>query len=151
MRCTRLGSWQLTGARGGQWLGRSSLRLFHLFGCQHSQVSVSWGKFYACSRLSSFHCAMVKVKALHKVQKQITKKRGHKSNSLHENSRDSQRLRTAGAREDKLAKLLVAATKANRTYGQIASSSAQAQVADRCTTLHSRANCVFSICTSRSE
>ena len=57
-------------------------------------------------------------KALHKVQKQISKKRGGKPTSLHENSRDSQRLRAAGAREDKLAKLLAAATRANQTYGQ---------------------------------
>lgn len=57
-------------------------------------------------------------KALHKVQKQISKKRGGKPTSLHENSRDSQRLRAAGAREDKLAKLLAAATKANQVYGQ---------------------------------
>jgi translation machinery-associated protein 16 len=58
------------------------------------------------------------VKALHKVQKQISKKRGGKPTSLHENSRDSQRLRAAGAREDKLVKLLAAATRANRIYGQ---------------------------------
>jgi Translation machinery-associated protein 16 len=56
-------------------------------------------------------------KALHKVQKQISKKRGGKSNTLHENSRDSQRLRTAGAREDKIAKLVAAASRANQTYG----------------------------------
>jgi translation machinery-associated protein 16 len=58
------------------------------------------------------------VKALHKVQKQISKKRGGKPTSLHENSRDSLRLRAAGAREDKLAKLLAAATRANQIYGQ---------------------------------
>ena len=57
-------------------------------------------------------------KALHKVHKQISKKRGGKPTSLHENSRDSQRLRAAGAREDKLAKLLAAATRANQIYGQ---------------------------------
>ena len=57
-------------------------------------------------------------KALHKVQKQISRKRGGKPTSLHENSRDSRRLRTAGAREDKLAKLVAAATKANQVYGQ---------------------------------
>jgi translation machinery-associated protein 16 len=56
-------------------------------------------------------------KALHKVQKQISKKRGGKPNSLHENSRDSQRLRRAGAREDKIAKLVAAASKANQIYG----------------------------------
>ena len=57
-------------------------------------------------------------KALHKVQKQISKKRAHKSKNLHENSRDAQRIRTAGGREDKLARLLAAATKANQTYCQ---------------------------------
>ena len=57
-------------------------------------------------------------KALHKVQKNISKKRGGKPNSLHENSRDSQRLRRAGAREDKLAKVLAAAMKMNQAYGQ---------------------------------
>ncbi|PGH16578.1 hypothetical protein AJ79_01684 [Helicocarpus griseus UAMH5409] len=38
---------------------------------------------------------------LNKVQKQISKKRG-KVDALHENSRDSKRLRRAGVREDKL-------------------------------------------------
>ena len=56
-------------------------------------------------------------RALHKVQKQLSKKRGGKLNSLHENSRDSQRLRRAGAREDKIAKLVAAASRANQTYG----------------------------------
>lgn len=56
------------------------------------------------------------VKAFHKVQKQISKKRGGRLNSLHENSRDSRRLRTAGAREDKITKLLATASRANRTY-----------------------------------
>lgn len=56
-------------------------------------------------------------KALHKVHKLIAKKKGGKTNALHENSRDSRRLRTAGAREDKIAKLLAAASKANQTYG----------------------------------
>lgn len=56
-------------------------------------------------------------KALHKVQKQIAKKKGGKTNSLHENSRDSQRLRTAGAREDKIARIVAAASRANQIYG----------------------------------
>jgi translation machinery-associated protein 16 len=58
-------------------------------------------------------------KALHKVQKQISQKRRGKPTSLHENSRDSKRLRAAGTREDKLAKLLAAATKSNQAYGQL--------------------------------
>jgi hypothetical protein len=56
-------------------------------------------------------------KALYKVQKQISKKRAGKGNALHVNSRDAQRLRAAGAREDKLSKLMTAATRANQSYG----------------------------------
>lgn len=55
-------------------------------------------------------------RALSKVQKHISKKRGGKPTSLHQNSRDAQRLRRAGAREEKLNKLLDAATKANQVY-----------------------------------
>lgn len=55
-------------------------------------------------------------RSLDKVQKKISKKRGGKPNALHENSRDAQRLRTAGAREDKLAKIWKAATRANHAY-----------------------------------
>ena len=57
-------------------------------------------------------------KALHKVQKQISKKRVHKSSNLHENSRDAQRLRRAGGREDKINKLLTAAVRSNEVYGR---------------------------------
>jgi hypothetical protein len=56
--------------------------------------------------------------ALNKVHKKISKKRGGKTNSLHENSRDAQRLRAAGAREEKLSRILDAAVRANRTYGE---------------------------------
>lgn len=55
-------------------------------------------------------------RALQKVQKAIAKKRGGKTTALHENSRNAQRLRQAGAREDKLAKILSAATRSNRVY-----------------------------------
>lgn len=55
-------------------------------------------------------------RALHKVQKHISKKRGGKPTSLHQNSRDAQRLRSASAREEKLTKLLDAATRANQVY-----------------------------------
>lgn len=55
-------------------------------------------------------------RSLSKVQKKISKKRGGKPNSLHENSRDAQRLRTAGAREDKLAKLVDAASRSQRVF-----------------------------------
>jgi hypothetical protein len=57
-------------------------------------------------------------RALNKVQKKISKKRGGKPNSLHENSRDAQRLRRAGAREEKLARVLDAAVRANHVYGK---------------------------------
>lgn len=57
-------------------------------------------------------------KALYKVQKQIAKKRAGKGNALHVNSRDAQRLRAAGAREDKLSKLVTAANRANQSYGR---------------------------------
>ncbi|RMZ85450.1 hypothetical protein DV737_g838, partial [Chaetothyriales sp. CBS 132003] len=55
-------------------------------------------------------------RALQKVTKTISKKRGGKTNTLHQNSRDAQRLRRAGAREDKLSRLLDAATRANQVY-----------------------------------
>lgn len=57
-------------------------------------------------------------RSLSKVQKKISKKRGGRPTALHENSRDAQRLRAAGAREDKMSKLLSAAHKANQTYGK---------------------------------
>ena len=57
-------------------------------------------------------------RALSKVQKQISKKRGGKPTALHENSRDAKRLRRAGAREEKLARLMDAAVKANQVYGK---------------------------------
>lgn len=55
-------------------------------------------------------------RALHKVQKQISKKRGGKPTALHENSRDARRLRQAGAREDKLARIMTLAQKSNQHY-----------------------------------
>jgi translation machinery-associated protein 16 len=58
-------------------------------------------------------------RALSKVQKQISKKRGGKPTALHENSRDAKRLRRAGAREEKLARLMDAAVRANQTYGKM--------------------------------
>lgn len=55
-------------------------------------------------------------RALQKVQKAISKKRGGKTTALHENSRNAQRLRAAGAREDKLARIMSAAAKSNQVY-----------------------------------
>lgn len=54
-------------------------------------------------------------KSLVKVQKKLAKKKGS-SNSLHENSRDAQRLRRAGARAEKLDKLAAARAKANQPH-----------------------------------
>lgn len=55
-------------------------------------------------------------RALQKVQKKISKKRNGKTTALHENSRNAQRLRQAGAREDKLARIMSAAAKSNQVY-----------------------------------
>ncbi|KAF2869019.1 translation machinery-associated protein 16 [Massariosphaeria phaeospora] len=51
---------------------------------------------------------------LSKVQKHITKKKGNKA--LHENSRDTQRLQSASARDDKLNRVASARQKQNRPY-----------------------------------
>ena len=58
-------------------------------------------------------------RSLSKVQKKVSKKRGGKLNALHENSRDSKRLRRAGMREEKIAKLTQAAKSANQVYGKV--------------------------------
>ncbi|KIX00682.1 uncharacterized protein Z518_09747 [Rhinocladiella mackenziei CBS 650.93] len=55
-------------------------------------------------------------RTLNKVQKQISKKRGGKLNSLHGNSRDARRLRAAGAREEKVTRMMDAAARANQVY-----------------------------------
>ncbi|MCJ1429195.1 hypothetical protein MMC29_007108 [Sticta canariensis] len=54
-------------------------------------------------------------KSLAKVQKKISKKK-RKINSLHENSRDSQKLRRAGARAEKLERMSAARAKANQPH-----------------------------------
>lgn len=60
-------------------------------------------------------------RSLDKVQKRISKKRGGKPNALHENSRDARRLRQAGAREDKIARIATIAAKSNQVYvGRVA-------------------------------
>jgi translation machinery-associated protein 16 len=53
---------------------------------------------------------------LSKVQKHVSKKKGSKINSLHENSRDAQRLRKAGVRDDRVARLSAVREKANRQW-----------------------------------
>lgn len=70
-------------------------------------------------------------RALNKVHKKISKKRGGKLNSLHENSRDAGRLRAAGAREDKLSRMMDAAVRANQVYGMLLSLMAEKHVANR--------------------
>ncbi|MCJ1392974.1 hypothetical protein MMC18_005846 [Xylographa bjoerkii] len=54
-------------------------------------------------------------KSLSKVQKKISKK-GVNISSLHENSRNSQRLRRASARDDKLARVSAARAKVNQVH-----------------------------------
>ena len=54
-------------------------------------------------------------KNLEKLKKKISKKKGNIT-SLNENSRDSQRLRRAGARGEKLEKLAAARAKANQPH-----------------------------------
>lgn len=58
-------------------------------------------------------------KNLHKIQKQVAKKRGGKSNTLNENSRDAKRIQRAGMREEKLAKQLAVREKANEGYCEL--------------------------------
>lgn len=53
---------------------------------------------------------------LAKVQKHVNKKKGAKATSLHENSRDSRRLRRAGARDDRVARLTAVREKANKQW-----------------------------------
>ncbi len=60
-------------------------------------------------------------KNLAKLQKKISRKTGNIT-SLNENSRDSQRLRRAGARGEKLEKLAAARAKANQPHSMHGSS-----------------------------
>lgn len=53
---------------------------------------------------------------LAKVHKHIAKKKGDKIKSLHENSRDAKRLRRAGARDDRVARLTAVRDKANKQW-----------------------------------
>lgn len=53
---------------------------------------------------------------LSKVQKHVTKKKGAKATSLHENSRDAKRIRRAGARDDRVARLTAVREKANKGW-----------------------------------
>lgn len=51
-----------------------------------------------------------------KVQKHVSKKKGSKINALHENSRDSQRLRRAVGRDDKISRAAAVREKANEGF-----------------------------------
>lgn len=53
---------------------------------------------------------------LNKVQKHVHKKKGAKINALHENSRDAQRLRKAGARDERVARVTATRQQANRPW-----------------------------------
>ena len=91
--------------KSGQRISRVSLT-------QPNQLSVNFAD------LESAPSSLEMARALSKVQKKISKKRGGKPTSLHENSRDAQRLRSANAREEKLSRLLDAANRANQIYGR---------------------------------
>ena len=54
--------------------------------------------------------------SLAKVQKHVKKKKGDKIKSLHENSRDAQRLRRAGSRDDRVARLSALRNKVNQQW-----------------------------------
>jgi translation machinery-associated protein 16 len=58
-------------------------------------------------------------RALHKVSKHITKKKG-KNLVLHENSRDSRMLLRAGARDHRVQKVTSLREKINRPYSKLA-------------------------------
>ena len=87
--------------------------------CHNANVGRFYGGLRRRSEDSSIYhgSKMPMPRSLSKVQKHVSKKRGGKPNALHENSRDAQRLRRAGAREDKLTKILNAATRSNQNYG----------------------------------
>ncbi|CAK4030741.1 Hypothetical predicted protein [Lecanosticta acicola] len=53
---------------------------------------------------------------LNKVQKHVSKKKGARINALHENSRDAQRLRKAGARDERVARITATRQQANRPW-----------------------------------
>lgn len=55
-------------------------------------------------------------KSLSKVQKKVTKKHNGAPKAIHANSRDAQRLRRAGARDDKIGKTSALRAKINEPY-----------------------------------
>ena len=70
-----------------------------------------------CLKLEN-SCAIITMpKNLTKIHKKLSKKRG-KLDSLHEYSRDAQRLRRAGGREEKLVRAAATAMKGRQIYGE---------------------------------
>lgn len=74
-------------------------------------------KIYTTITIQERNLSNKMAKSLAKVQKKVAKKKGN-SNSLHENSRDAQKLRRAGARSEKLDRLAAARAKANQPHCQ---------------------------------
>lgn len=69
----------------------------------------------------------------HKVQKRVNKKKGN-TTALHENSRDALRLRSAVARDDKVARLGALREKTNEPHGKLALAYSAARHATNSTT-----------------
>lgn len=90
------------------------------FGLPRYFISASGDTFRRRARQNSHTfseqiCQVRMPKNLAKVQKKIAKKKGT-ANSLHENSRDAQKLRRACARSEKLDRLAAARAKANQPH-----------------------------------
>lgn len=76
-------------------------------------------KFLTLPDLNSYNSELKAVEMpskLAKVQKHVIKKKGNKINSLHENSRDAKRLRKAGARDDRVARLAAVRQRNNKQW-----------------------------------
>ena len=65
------------------------------------------------SRYSTPQTAIIMPSKLAKITKHVTKKKGAKITSLHEDSRDARRLRKAGARDDRVIRMTHVRQKAN--------------------------------------
>ena len=61
--------------------------------------------------------SIIMAKSLSKVHKKINKKKGAVE-ALHENSRDSLKLRRAGARDDRIARVTHATARGRELYGK---------------------------------
>ena len=82
----------------------------------HRQVCLPTAKFASTDNIESSTSANMPSK-LAKVQKRVSKKKGGtKIGQLHENSRDARRLRRAGARDDRVARMSAVRQKANRQW-----------------------------------